>query len=80
MDESVELRKSVDFIYDFPEMQSMSWINFHKWINDYKTVNSNFSNFSKNLKKIAGLNHLDRLYKLMNVSERSDELVTTILG
>lgn len=80
MDESVELRKSVDFIYDFPEMQSMSWIDFHKWINDYKSVNSNFSNFSKNLKKIAGLNHLDRLYKLMNVSESSDELVTTILG
>lgn len=61
MNESVEIRKSVSFIYEMPEMKKMSWFSFKKWINE----------FNKRSNSVArGLEHLDNLYRLMDVSEQ----------
>lgn len=76
LSKSTEIRRSVEFIYDFPEMKSMSWINFKKWIADYE----NSTKFNRNYKKLLGLNHLDRLYKLMDVDEKPNKLAEFLLG
>lgn len=77
--ESVEIKKSVNFIYDFPEMQSLDWTNFEKWLSNFFNVNYNYTNLVGLKKELAGLEHLDRLYRLMGVNDEllmSKRLIT----
>lgn len=78
VNEEIELRKSVEFIYDFPELQSLSWVDFYNWICSYKIENS--TRFYEFHKKLSGLNHLDILYKLMNIDEKKNKLDKLLLG
>lgn len=60
MNESVEIRKSVNFIYEMPEMKNMRWYEFKDWINNFDVRSNSIA---------RGLEHLDNLYRLIEVPE-----------